>query len=184
MRQPVRFLAIGEVASPCGLRGEVHVVPLTDFPERFRSTREVLVGTPGEEPAGPPVKVERTRLQGRNVVLKLAGVDSPEAARSLRGRLLFVPRTEAAPLPEGRFYVCDLVGLTVVDEGGRVLGELTEVLDRPANDVFVVHPGGGGPEILVPALKSVVRRVDLAEGRMVVRLLPGLSDEGEEGSRA
>ncbi|HHW14300.1 MAG TPA: 16S rRNA processing protein RimM [Firmicutes bacterium] len=183
MGRPVRFVAIGEVASPCGLRGEVHVVPLTDFPERFRSTRQVLLGKPGEEPAGPPVKVERVRLQGRGVVVKLAGVDSPEAARLLRGRLLFVPREEVAPLPEGRFYVFDLVGLTVFDEAGRVLGELVEVLDRPANDVFVVRPTDGGPGILVPALKSVVRQVDLAEGRMVVRLLPGLADDEDEGSR-
>ncbi|MDI6870331.1 MAG: ribosome maturation factor RimM [Bacillota bacterium] len=182
MRQPVRFVAIGEIVAPHGLRGEVRVLPLTDFPERFETTGRVLLGPPGGEPAGAPVAVERARRQGRLVLLKLAGVDSVEAAESLRGRLLFVPRQEVVPLPEGRFYVFDLVGLLVVTEDGAPLGKLVAVLDNPANDLFVVRPPGGGRDILLPALKSVVREIDLAGGRMVVSPLPGML-EASEASR-
>lgn len=182
MRPPVEFVAIGEIVAPHGLRGEVRVVPLTDFPARFKATSQVLLGPPGGEPAGGPVAVERARLSGRFVLAKLAGVDSLEAADRLRGRLLFVPRAHVAPLPEGRYYVFDLVGLAVETEDGALLGEVAEVLANPANDLFVVRPAGGGREILLPALKSVVREIDLPGGRMVVRLLPGMV-EASEGSR-
>lgn len=182
MRQPVRFVAIGEAVAPHALRGELRVLPLTDFPERFAAITQVFLGLPGGEPGGKPVAVERACPQGRFFLVKLAGVDTVEAAEKLRGRLLFVPRDAVAPLPEGRFYVFDLVGLTVADEQGTVLGEVVEVLENPANDLFVVRPPDGGRELLLPALKSVVQEIDLAGGRMVVRLLPGLV-EASEGSR-
>lgn len=179
MRQPVRYVAIGEIASPHGLRGEVKVVPLTDFPDRFARTARVLLGPPGGEPAEEPVEVERARVQGRFVLAKLARVDSVEEAARLRGRLMYVPREETEPLPEGRFYRFDLEGLSVVTEDGVALGELAAVVENPANDLFVIRPPGGGRDILIPALRSVVRKVDLKTGRMVVRLIPGLVETSE-----
>jgi 16S rRNA processing protein RimM len=176
MRQAVRFVAIGEIVAPHGLQGEVRVVPLTDFPDRFARTARVWVDAPGGEPAGEPVKVEWSRRQGRVLVLKLTGVDSVAAAERLRGELLFVLREEAVPLPEGRFYRFELVGLQVVEENGRPVGELVQVLDNPANDLFVVRRPGGGPDVLVPAVKSVVREIDLPGGRLVVSLPPGLGE--------
>ncbi|MGE5552361.1 MAG: ribosome maturation factor RimM [Betaproteobacteria bacterium] len=179
MRRPVRFVAIGEVTAPHGLRGEVRVIPLTDFPERFTHTAQVLVGPPGAEPDGPPFGLEQVRRHGRTMIVKLAGVDSVEAAERLRGRLLFVRRDEVVPLPAGRFYVFDLIGLAVVAEDGTPVGELVEVLENPANDLFVVCPSDGGGDILIPAVKSVVREIDLAGGRMVVSLPPGLREANE-----
>lgn len=179
MVQPVRFVAIGEIVASHGLRGELRVVPLTDFPKRFATTESVLLGAAGREPEGEPVRVERASLHGRFVLVKLAGVETMEAAEALRHRLLFVPREEVAPLPKGRFYVFDLIGLSVVTEEGTPLGELTDVVENPANDLFVVRRGGGQRDLLIPALKSVVREVDQEGGRMVVRLLPGLLEASE-----
>lgn len=180
MRKPVNFIAIGEIVAPHGLRGEVRVIPLTDSPERFLGTAEVLLGTAQEEPARDPVPLEEAKLHGQFVLVKLAGVDSVEAAERLRGRFLYVPRAAALPLPEGRYYRFDLEGLAVVTEEGAPLGELVEVVENPANDLLVVRPPGGKGDIFLPALKSVVREVDLAGGRMVVRLLPGMFDADEE----
>lgn len=165
--------------APHGLKGEVRVVPLCDRPARFRKLLRVWTGPDGREPAGDPVEVESAHLHGKFVLVKLKGVDSMEAAERLRSRLLFVPREETAPLPEGRFYIFDLVGLEVFAEDGELLGEVKAVTENPANDLFVVAPADGGPEFLVPALRSVVQRIDVAEGKMVVRLLPGLREASE-----
>ncbi|MGE5507089.1 MAG: ribosome maturation factor RimM, partial [Chitinophagales bacterium] len=139
----------------------------------------VWTGPDGREPSGEPAEVEWAHLHGKFVLVKLKGVDSMEAAGRLRNQLLFVPREETAPLPEGHFYIFDLVGLEVFTEDGELLGEVKEVTENPANDLFVVAQVGSGREFLVPALKSVVQRIDLAEGKMVVRLLPGLIEASE-----
>lgn len=142
---------------------------LTDFPDRFATTVELLVGE-------PPVArvVESHRLHQNRLLLKLAGVDDRAAAEELRGALLQVPVEAAVELPAGSYYWYQLIGLRVVDESGRELGELVEVLPTGSNDVYVVRGQFG--EILLPAIKDVVREVDLAGGRLRVHLLPGLLD--------
>ncbi len=161
---PKTAVSVGRVAGAHGLRGEVKVAPLTDFPERFDpGSRLWLEGTPRV--------VEGSRWRGGLVYLKLAGVDSREAAAKLRGKELMVP--EAQPLREsGRYYRHDIVGLRVEDRRGQWLGRVVDVLVTGANDVYVVRGERG--ELLLPAVEDVVGEVDLAGGRLVVELLPGL----------
>jgi 16S rRNA processing protein RimM len=151
------------------LHGEVSCTILTDFPDRFATTVELLVGEPPVSRA-----VESQRLHQDRLLLKLAGVDDRSAAEELRGALLQVPIEAAVELPAGSYYWYQLIGLRVVDEAGRELGELVEVLPTGSNDVYVVRGQFG--EILLPAIKDVVREVDLAGGRLRVHLLPGLLD--------
>jgi 16S rRNA processing protein RimM len=160
---------VARVVTPHGLLGEVSCSILTDFPDRFASTAELLVGDPPVAHA-----VENQRLHQDRLLLKLAGVDDRAAAERLRGALLQVPVEAAVALPAGSYYWYQLIGLQVIDDLDRELGELVEVLPTGSNDVYVVRGQFG--EILLPAIKDVVREVDLATGLVHVHLLPGLLD--------
>ena len=161
------MLAIARIRSAHGVRGEVKADVLTDFPQRFRRTTTVWVGS-------PPIEhhLERTRLVDRQVILKFRGVETREQAQALRGQLVQVPESQAWPLPPGRYYWHQIVGLEVQDTAGRQLGRVTEILQTPSNDVYVVH--ANGREWLLPATREVIRSVDLAGGRLIVDLLPGM----------
>jgi 16S rRNA processing protein RimM len=163
-----RFLIIGRVERPHGVRGEVRVAPYTDDPERFTWLKTVYVG----EKAMRPVAVEAARFHQGIVLLKLAGYDDRDAAETLRQEWLHVPEEEGIPLEEGEFYLYHLIGLHVYTDEGEQLGELTEVLETKANLVYVVNGPRG--EILLPETEEVVQEIDLDAGRMTVHLLPGL----------
>jgi 16S rRNA processing protein RimM len=163
-----RFLIIGKVERPHGVRGEVRVSILTDLPERFTWLKRVFVGDRTLREYG----VEAARLHGGTVLLKLTGIDDRNAAESLRSMLLQVPAEESIPLEEGEYFLYQLVGLEVVSETGEVIGELQEVIETGANYVFLVRGPLG--EVLLPDTKEVVRQIDFEQRRMTVHLLPGL----------
>lgn len=163
-------VAIGEVVGAYGLRGEVRVQPLTDFPDRFGRLHHVWVRMPDGTRMTRRVLSSRPHETKGLVVLRLKGVASREAARALVGAVLEVPDAEAVPLPEGVFFEHDIVGLRVVTTDGRELGPVSEVLHTGANDVYVT------PTCLVPAIADVIREVDIAGGRMVIEAVPGLLD--------
>jgi 16S rRNA processing protein RimM len=154
------------------VRGELRVEPETDFPDRLMGLRDAYLIRDGHPAA---VRVEAVRRTADAVLVKFAGVASPEEAGAWRGALLAVPREAAAELPEGRFFVFDVIGSAVVTEAGEPLGAVEEIIRTPGNDVFVVRGGRG--EVLVPAIASVVLAVDPAAKRIVIRPLPGLLDD-------
>lgn len=162
-----QFLVAGHIRAPHGVKGELRVQVLTDFPERFQPGAEVWVGDFPQ-----PFRVERARFTDDIVRLRLAGVGDRTAAEALRGLDIRVPRGEAMPLPEGTFYIHDIVGLEVWTEEGERLGEVSEVMSLPANDVYVVDSEQG--EILLPAIRDVILDIDIETGRLTVRMLPGL----------
>lgn len=172
MREDTPWVVIGEIARPHGIRGDVRVLYHTDFPERFKSLTRVYLQKPGEEPQ--PHVVTSVRVRSDAAICHLQGIDSRQAAEALRGMLLVVPREEAIKLPEGQYYLFELVGLSVYTEEGEYLGRIREVLQPGANDVYVVESGTGGKDILLPAIRDVVQDVDIDRGQMTVRILPGL----------
>ena len=160
------LVVVGRVLRPWGAHGDLRVHELTDRQDRFAPKSRVVV-------RGAAYVIERSRKAQRSIrLLKLEGVETLEAARGLQGAELEVPADELAPLPEGRYYHYHLVGLRVVSTAGEDLGELTEVMETGANDVFVVTRNGD--EVLIPAVADVVKDVDLEAGVMTVELLPGL----------
>lgn len=179
-------MAIGFVRRPHGVRGELLVGLLTDFPERFRDlervhlvTQDAMEGSEGGGPAetrGAPFEVESVREVPGGVLMKLRGIVTRDDADKVRGRLLAVTLEEAVPLPPGEYYPFQLVGLAVVTTAGEALGRIREVHRYPANDVYEVWDEARGREILLPAIASVVKGVDLAAGTMTVELLEGLVD--------
>ena len=151
-------IVIGRIGAPHGVRGDLRIIPLTDFPERFAQMREVMAGD-------ELLHITAVKPQGRNILMHFREYDVRETAQRLTGRVLTVPRAEAAPLDEGEYYVFDIVGLTVRDE----LGTVTDVLRTGSNDVYAVRDAEGH-ELLVPALRTVVQNIDIAGGCMTVRL--------------
>ena len=154
-------IVIGRVGAAHGIRGELRVIPLTDFPERFAALREVMVGD-------ELLHIESVKPQGKNFLMRFREYSVREAAQRLTGQLLTVTRAEAAPLDEGEYYVFDIVGLTVYDEEDNELGTVENVLRTGSNDVYAVR-SEDGREILIPALRAVVREIDVPGGHMTVR---------------
>jgi 16S rRNA processing protein RimM len=144
---------------------------LTEFPERFRDTRRLFLGVPPR-----PYAVRRARVQGGILLLLLEGVETPQAAEALRGQEVLVAAEDAVPLPPGRFYWHQVLGLEVREEGGRLLGAVADIIETGANDVYVVRDEGR--ELLIPAIRDVVLAIEPEAGRMTVRLLPGLEETG------
>ena len=158
---PEGRIVIGRVGAPHGIRGDLRIIPLTDFPERFIALREVMVGD-------ELLHIEQMKPQGKNILMRFREYGVREEAQRLTGQLLTVTRAEAAPLDEGEYYVFDIVGLTVYDEEGHELGTVENVLKTGSNDVYVVR-AEDGREILIPALRAVVLAIDVPGGRMTVR---------------
>jgi 16S rRNA processing protein RimM len=162
-----RYLIIGRVLKPWGYRGELKIEILTDFPERFASLHTVYLGDDAK-----PFSVTRAHLHSGSVLLKLAGIDSPEDGESLRDQLVQVALQDAVELPPGKVFLYQLIGLNVRTTDGESLGILNEVLDTGANDVYVVSDGTH--EILLPAIPDVIQVIDLEHGEMIVKLIEGL----------
>ena len=163
-----RFLVIGQITKPHGVRGEVRVMPHTDLPERFGWLDEIFVG----EDDPQPVAVEQVRSHQGWVLLKLAGYDSREDAQVLRGQLLQIPEDQAIPLEENEYFLFELVNLSVETKAGVHLGTLVEVIETGANNVFVVR--GPDTEFLIPDIPEVVVEINFDSNRMVIDPLPGL----------
>ncbi|NLW07000.1 MAG: ribosome maturation factor RimM [Clostridia bacterium] len=165
-------IVVGRIAAPHGIRGELKVIPLTDFPQRFRPGTRLFIQQ-GEKTI--PTKVTRARHTGSHIILKLAEINDANQAEAVQGAVLQVEPWEVEPLPEGHYYHFQLIGSQVFTVAKDYLGNLTDILTTGANDVYVVR-NEDGREILIPALKSVVRRVDLAKKELYVELPPGLLD--------
>jgi 16S rRNA processing protein RimM len=167
------LVAIGEIARPHGLRGEVRVTPLTDHPERFeRLDACVLWDATRDE--REPCRITTARRQGGAVLVAIDGYASVDAARGLVGRLIAVPRNEALPPPPGSFYPWQLEGARVTTEDGQLVGRLAGIEHSTANDLWVVERDGR--EHLIPAVPEIVIDVDVAAGRVVIRPPDGLLD--------
>jgi len=161
------YLVVAKVARPRGLKGEVKARILTDFPERFSLLEEVYIGADLRR-----VRLEYSRLEGNFVVLKFAGYDDRTKAETLRGQLVQIPISEAMPLEEDVYYVHEIIGLAVWTSEGEFLGYVDDILFTGSNDVYIVKDKDR--EILIPAIRDVIREIDLQKGTITVTLLEGL----------
>lgn len=146
----------------------MRIIPLTDFTDRFAQMKEVMVGD-------ELLHIESCKYHKQYVLMKFREYPGREEAARMTGRLLTVDRSEAAPLKEGEYYTFDIIGLTVFDKDGRKLGCVENVLRTGSNDVYQARRMDGG-ELLIPALKAVVREIDVPGGRMVVDMPEEISD--------
>jgi 16S rRNA processing protein RimM len=167
-----RYLAVGRVLRPHGIRGELRVEVLTDYPERLSQHAYFCLASPDAPEAVQRYPVEKLRWHRGALLLKLGGCGDRNAASELRGMLVQIPVEQAVPLEAGEYYDFQLIGVRVEAESGEWLGQIVEVLKTGANDVYVVRGPWG--EVLLPAVDDVVLDLDLESRRMVVHLLPGI----------
>jgi 16S rRNA processing protein RimM len=166
---PSRLVFVGRVVRPVGLRGELIVERSGDDPRRFAVGARLLLGRdPSEEEPPREVRIRDSREHGGRVAVHFEGIDSIEAAEPLRGAALYVHETELPPLPPGVYYHYQVIGLTVVDPEGAVLGRVSAILSAGGNDVYCV--GEGREEILIPAVRDYVGRIDIEGGRLYLRV--------------
>ncbi len=164
------YLQVGVVRRPHGLGGELLLEIITDFPERLTSGKKVFVGAERQ-----PCIIQSVRQHNAGLLIKLKGVDTPESARTLRNKDVYVSAANLPSLPRGTYYHHQLLGSEVVAEGGAVLGRLTEILQTGANDVYVVALEAG-KELLLPALQGVILQIDLDRHTILVRVPEGLRE--------
>ena len=173
-----KLVKLGRITRPHGVKGELRVVLYGRDPDNLIAQEEVwLVGTEGPRPG----RMEWVRPVSGGALVKLLGVDDPEAGRRLAGIEIAVPRAALAEPEDGEYYWVDLIGLKVRDESGAELGRVVDLMETPAHDVLVIEDGRGG-ETLVPAVEPLVTRVDLAAGIITVRRPEYLAPE--DGSPA
>ena len=167
-----RYLVVGRVRRPHGVRGEVRVEIVSDRPTRLKDFSHYYLSSPKSPEVVRRYPVERARIHGKVLLLKLAGCDDRDAADRLRDELVQIPIDQAAPLEEGEYYYHQLIDIEVQTEEGQSLGRIVEVLETKANDVYIVHGAHG--EVLIPAIRDVVRELNLELGTIVVRPLKGM----------
>ena len=166
-----RYLTIGEVLRPHGVRGELLLRLMTEYPERIGTLKTVYLGLPGETPA--PYTVAGARMHRGKLLLKLAEVPDRTSAEKYRGYLVQISLGDAPPLEEDEYYLFQVLGVEVITTDGDVLGRVTDVLETGANDVFVVRGGPKG-EVLIPDVPHVVVELDVEGRQMIVKLMDGL----------
>jgi 16S rRNA processing protein RimM len=168
-------ITIGQISRVRGLKGEMVVLPLTDDPKRFSELKKVFLSK-DEKIAQFEVEKARTGFKTKSykdrVLLKLKGVESPEDAKKLVGSFLEIERDDLIKLPEGRYFIFDIIGLKVITTEEREVGRVKEVISLPANDVYVVQ--GDQREYDIPAIKEVVKEIDLNKKIMIIKPLKGL----------
>jgi len=172
-----QYLELGQIVSTHGVRGEMRFNPWCDSAEFATKFNTLYFDAEGKQ----SVAVQSARVHGNIVLLKLEGIDTMEKAQSLRQKVLYIDR-ESADLPENTWFVEDLLGCKVVENGtDTVYGSITDVQKYPANDVWTVKEPSG-KEVLVPAIKDVVVSADIENKTVYIKALKGLFS-GEESVR-
>jgi 16S rRNA processing protein RimM len=165
----LEYLSIGQIVNTHGIKGEVKVYPLTDDASRFDKLKEVYIESKNEM---TKYQVESAKHLKNTVILKLKGIDTMNDAEKLRQLYIKVGRWDAVRLPKDTFFICDIVESEVFDIHGQLLGKLQDVLQTGSNDVYVVK--NDQREILIPALKTVVKEINLQNKKIIVDLPEGL----------
>ena len=173
------LLVVGRVVGVQGLKGELRINPMSDFPERFTRPGRRWLQRRGEPPQ-PLELLAGRQLPGRELyVVRFAGVDDRSAAEALVGRDLLVPAADRPKLAKGEFHLLDLVGLEVrLEADGAVIGRVSDLI-HAGNDLLEVELSEGGRRLLIPFVEAIVPRVELAEGWLSLTPPPGLLELAE-----
>lgn len=163
---------VGIITSPHGVKGEVKVFPTTDDNNRFKKLKECYIEYKNEM---MPVKAKSCKFFKNMVILKFENFDNMNDVEKFRQCKILVDRKNAVALDEDEYFVADLLGISVTDEDGNYIGELIDVIETGANDVYVIKDGEGN-EKLIPAIKDCILEVNIKEKNMKVHLLKEMNE--------
>ncbi|MCJ7702149.1 MAG: ribosome maturation factor RimM [Anaerolineales bacterium] len=163
------YLAVGQLRRPHGVRGEILMAVWTDFPERLEPGVKVYAGDDHQA-----VQIRTVRSHSGNLLISFDEFHNREQVGTLRNQVLMVRADDRPDLEDGELYLHQLIGLKVIDDhSNECLGQIAEIIETGANDVYIVR-SDSGRELLLPAIDPVVLNIDLERVEMRVRLLPGL----------
>ena len=162
------YLTVGFIRRPHGTRGELIMDIHTEFPDRLRAGTKVFLGEERQ-----PAKLISVRLHGSAMLVSFRGLNSPETAGRLRNTWVYVTAADRPPLPEGKIYQHQVLGMRVVTDEGRELGQLVDIFETGANNIYVVKTMDK-KEILLPVIPDVILGIDLLKGEILIHLIEGL----------
>lgn len=165
-----QLLQVGVISSTHGVRGEVKVFPTTDDVRRFKKLKNVILDTGREH---LPLEVEGVKFFKQFAILKFKGFDNINDIEKYKGKSLLVDRKNAVRLQKDEYFVADMIGMEVYTEDGERFGTLKDVMETGANDVYIIDMTDGR-EVLIPAIKQCILKVDVENARMDIHLLEGL----------
>jgi 16S rRNA processing protein RimM len=168
-----RFLLLGEILRPHGVRGEVRMRLLTDYPERIAQLEYVYIGSSPDAAEPARYVVQHMRMHQNYGLLKLETIDDRNAAERLRALMVMVTLEDAVPLEADEIYLYQLINLTVQTKAGETLGVITDVLETGANDVYIIDSPTYG-EVLIPVTTETIVKTDIEAGIVIVQLPEGL----------
>ncbi|WP_125153754.1 ribosome maturation factor RimM [Clostridium rectalis] len=154
-----KYLNVGKIVNTHGLKGEVKVYSLTDNVERFNDLHKVYID-------GNEVTILGCKFQKDRVILKIEGIDTIEEATKYKNKFIKVPRENAIKLPEGRYFISDIIGCNVFDENELYLGKVVDVIQTKNNDVYWVK---GEKELMIPVLKSIVVEININKEKIIIK---------------
>lgn len=164
-------LQAGVITSTHGIRGEVKVFPTTDDAQYFRELKKVYLDTGKEQ---IPLEIEHVKFFKQFAILKFKGLDNINDIEKYKGKSLMIDREDASPLGEDEYYIGDMIGMDVyTDDPAEHFGVLRDVLETGANDVYIIDSDRHG-EVLVPAIRQCILRVDTEKNEMHIHLMEGL----------
>ncbi|HAZ91666.1 MAG TPA: 16S rRNA processing protein RimM [Eubacterium sp.] len=168
----VEYLRVGVLQKPHGIHGEVKVYPTTSDLDRYDELKEVYLEKGDKRIA---TEVEQVKYFKGLAIVKLKGIDTPEDMIKFQGYDLMIHRSDATPLGEDENYIGDLIGLVAYDESGNKVGVLKDVYETGAKDVYV-FAREGKQDLLLPAIKDCILKVDVEAGTILIRIMKGLDD--------
>lgn len=166
---PDEMLLVGRIVMPFGVHGQLKLLAITNRPEHLRHVKTVFVGD-----VLRPYRVRQAFVHKTSVVIiALEGIDSRNAAETLRGQEVYIRQSEAQPLEEDEYFFHDLPGMRIQTLDGAEVGVVKEVIETGANEVLVVTRPAGD-EVLIPMIKDIIKQLNIAEGSIMIEPLPGL----------
>jgi len=161
------YLEIGQIVNTFGIKGQVKVVPFTDDITQFDTLKQIYI----EKRKNLELfEIEKSNYHKNMIILKLKGIDTPE---SLRNCYIKINRKDARKLPEGTYFIVDLIGLDVYTDEEKLLGTLEDIYNAGSSDIYVVRTSEG-KQILLPAIKDVIKKVDIENKKVIVHIIEGL----------
>ena len=165
-----KYFEVGQIVNTFGVKGSVKVKPFTDDPERFEELKNVYVC---KKDKLEEVEIVEVKYHKDMVLLKLKGIEDMTEAEKLKGLYLKIDRKDAKKLPEGTYFIADLLGLDVYSDENEHLGKLEDIFNSGANDVYVVK-NELGKQLLLPGIPDVIKEIDLEKEKIIVHLIKGL----------
>jgi 16S rRNA processing protein RimM len=164
------FVAIGIITKPIGTHGDVKILSLSTGHNRFLGLKSLWIGHQASD--AQEFGIENVRADEEKIVVRLKGVESIERAEDLRKCYVFVPSEESVTLSSGNYFMDDIIGSEVVTGNQMYIGTVRDILSLPANDLWVVSDGK--KEILIPAVRAIIRNVDISKKRITIEEIEGL----------